>query len=909
MSFFIKKIAKNIFEKNKELKNLILVLPNTRLISIFKSEFKNLLFKSNSIWIPNIYTVEEFMEEVAEVFLIDNFSLLLYFYNIFNNYNKDYQSFNFFIKWAPKILSDFDELDMNLINMKDFFSYMISYDNINKWNPNNFFEKININKLNTSIWEILFSCYYELRNKLLKKNHAYQGLIFRIAAKNINNFILKNKFLKKVIFIGLNNLSKSELKIIEDLSLLNKLDIYWDIDKYYYYDENQEAGLLFRHYFKNYSFLQEKIINSISDEFKNSKKIEIIQTSGRYNQIKIIEKLLINLTNKDNGLSKTVIVLPDEYMTIPILHYFYKEFQDLNIELTCFLNSLSLSQSYLLLFRIFCNRQKSKVDNFYRKDILDLFINFHFNTLLKSNNKIPDFLIKNNDPYLSDTIIYNYTIKKNIINIFNPLNKNIKNFLSMLKNSSYLFRINILKKNNNDNYFELIFLNFFDKWINGIESIINKNNNSINNIEALLLIYQFWLKSYKANFFNENNSKLYLMDIIKTNLIDFDNVIILSVNEGILPPEKYNLSWIPLDIRKIFNLSNYQKNDSIYAYYFYHLIQRAKKIFLLYHNHPKLSLYGEKSRFIYQLTYEVNHEIINKKFNISPLLYNTKKEVPVKIYKNFSLLEKLEFLIYKKGISPSSINLYIKNPIEFYIKKILYLNNYKKNIEYFDYQSIGIIVHNIIYHLYKPYINKLLTIKIIKKLKKSLNTIAKKKFQEFKCKNILEFVIIKKYIEKIISWDEKNILLGNKIIINNIEYSISSLLGYSLKKIKLCGIIDRIDSFNGLLRIIDYKTGIIKEKNLNIDSINFQEIVEDSKFDTTLQLLIYIIIWFFSNKETNIIYAGIFSFKKKKNDIISLYIDKTNVITLDKVKNFLPILLDKILELINIQKPFIEKSK
>lgn len=911
MSYFIKKILLNILEKNKDLKNLILVVPNYRLVSIIKLELKNLFFKKNSIWIPNIYTITKFMEEVSEVFLIDKFYLLFYFYRIFINYSNNYQSFKDFIKWAPQVLSDFDELDINLINIKDFFSHMIAYDNINKWNPNNFLlKKININKNNTNIWQILFYCYYELRNKLLKKNHAYYGLIFRTAAKNINKFILKNKYLKKVIFIGLNDLSKSELKIIEHLYSLNKLEIYWDIDKYYYDDENKEAGLLFRNY-NNYFFLKEKIINCISDEFKKYKEIEIIKTTGKYNQLKIIEKLIIDLTNKDNSISKTVIVLPNEYMTIPLLNSFYKELKKLNIELTCFLNSLSLSQSYLLLFRLFCNRQKSKIDNFYRKDILDIFINLHFNTLLKCNNKIPEFLINNNDNYISDNIIYNFLKKKNIINIFHPLNLNIKNFLLMLKNSSYLFKNNIFK-NNNDNFFELTFLNYFDKWINVIELIINKNINSINNIESLLFIYKYWLKSYKANFFHENNSKLYLMGIIETNLMEFNNVIIISVNEGILPPEKYKLSLIPFDIRNIFNLSNYQKEDSLYAYYFYHLIQRAKKIFLIYDNNTKLSVYGEKSHFIYQLNYELNHKIINKTFNVFPLVINTKKEFPIKIYKNFSLIKKIEYLIYKKGISPSSINLYIKNPIEFYIKKILNLNNQNIQIENIDYQNIGIIVHNIIYDLYKPFINKILTIKIIEKLKKSLNFIAKKKFQDLKLninngKNILEFVIVKKYVEKIILWDENNIIIGNNIIIKNIEYNISCSLGVSFNNIKLCGIIDRIDYFNGYLRIIDYKTGIIKEKNLNINSIDFKKVIEDSKFDITLQLLIYIIIWFFSNQDTKIVYAGIFSFKKK--DIISLFIDKRNAITLDQIKKFLPILLYKIFELINPEQPFIEKEE
>lgn len=910
MSFFLKKTIKFIINNNQNLNNIIFLLPNHKLLSIFKSEFNKTcnIYDYNC----NFYTFIDFTQKISNLSLIEDNLLELYIYQILHESNKYKDLFKIFNKSSYQILSDFNDLDMYLIDINNFFKYIISYYEINKWNPIDLdLNKKNIDKKNNiSFWEMLSYCYFKLNNILLYNKQGYCGLIYRNAIKYIDQYILNNKNLNKIIFIGMNILSYSELFFIKKIIMLKKGESYWNIDKYYYKDNKKEIGIFFKYNLK--TFIQENNIKWIFDEIKKNQNIEIIESEGIISQLKIVNKIINNL--KYNNNNNIAIIIPNENINIlPLIYLIDKNLKKINLDIPFLLYNSPLSQSYLILFRLFYNRNIINNTGFIVQDIIELLNNIYFKILFQYKEHEIKFIIdkinNNNNKIISYNKIILFINNKILLNIIHPNNDKLPNLVLTIINL-YKYFINIIYNIKYNFNIDLIFLKNFDNWIKNIYLIITKYSNIIINIKYLIELYQNWLNKTKKNYIiNNKNFNISLLGIIESNLLSFDNIIIIGANEGIFPPEKYNYSFIPFNVRQKFKLPTYKDIDRIYSYYFYHLLQKAKKIFLLYDNRQKGIFSGEKSRYIRQL--ESSFKILkNQKYNL--FVKEHKKYLSyITINKNKSIINKIKDILINQGISPTSINLYIKNPIYFYYQKILNITN--KDIQFKNYQfnQIGIIIHKVIELLYYKYINKKLTINIINNIKNYINISIIKIFHNFQItnlngQNLLNYHIIKEYINMIISWDEKNIQNGHTIILNNIEYYLCYIFN---NKIKIYGIIDRIDIFDGKIRIIDYKSSLIKNIYLNIKSNNLQELVNNSAYYQALQLMIYTNLWFYNNKNKNkIIYPGIFSFKNKRQELYNLLIDNNLGICIDNIQNFNLILLYKLQEILDYKYPFIIKD-
>lgn len=909
MSYFINQVINDIIKKHKDFKSLVFIFPNHRSAYVFKKKFEEHLFKS-SIWMPKIYTIQELMQQISNLSLIKTFSLWIDLYIIlYKQINIQVESFNKFIQWVPKTLNDFNEIDIYLIEIKKFFKYSILAESMSQWEPQNLTDNTFFIEKKNLFWEKLFYCYTKLYPILLKKGEGYHGLIFRTALEYLDSFLEKNPNLNKFFFIGMNILSKSEIILIERLLEKGKAYTYWDIDKYYYNNKNQEAGSFIRSYFKNSLIFKNQSIQWINENFKKNKKIEVIGAAGIVGQVKLVGSLLVDLIKQGKNFSKTAIVLSDNRLLIPLLHVIPKEIKNINIDISFLLKYSPLSSSLFIIFNLFSNREKFNQNAFYYKDFFELFNNLYFKELLQNLNEI-SIIIEKNINFISDDLIKNIIKNKILLKILDISNKDPNNFLNML---SYLYQkfkeITFKKiKKHNYNIIDLKFLDHFNFWIKEISSLLKKHPKCIINIRSLFLVYKEWLQVEKIQLFSNNFNGLFLIGFFETLLLDFDRVIITSVNEGILPPEKNLKSWIPFDIRKQFNLPTYEKKDILYAYHFYRLLQRVKTAFLIYDIESNLYSSGEKSRFINQLDIESNHKI---NYSIVSFKSIQKKKTPIIIEKNSSIIFQLR-QIALKGFSPSSINLYIKNPLEFYKQKILKLENYKINKEYFNSNYIGIIVHEILDILYRSFQGQNLTIKILEKIRAVYSKIIENSFKEKKIhyhtgKNLLLYHIVKNYIEKLITLDETSIKKGHQIIIQGIEYALSTSLKNKSNQIRLYGLIDRVDIYDGLLRIIDYKTVLIKDRDLKIESINFKKVIESTTHNNKiLQLLIYSYLWFSFNKEIKIIYPGIISFRRIKKGLILLNIDGNKSISIEMIKEFIPILSNKLDEILNPKIPFIE---
>jgi hypothetical protein len=402
------------------------------------------------------------------------------------------------------------------------------------------------------------------------------------------------------------------------------------------------------------------------------------------------------------------------------------------------------------------------------------------------------------------------------------------------------------------------------------------------------------------------------MGILESRVLDFETVIISSLNEGILPTGNKSSTFIPFDVRIQHNLPIYKDKDTIYSYHFYRLLQRAKNIHLLYNTEPDVINGGEMSRFIRQLEIEnihkVNHKILVPK---TPII----KKKLIEINKNSKILKKLKE-IKTKGFTASMLINYIRNPISFYYQTILEIPDENQMEETIAYNTLGSVIHNTLEDLYKPLENKKLNQKHIKQMQKEKDDLVDKYFQKkfsignlTKGKNLIIVETAKRYIENFLKKELKDINKGDVIKILGIETKFETTINLTpkLKNIKIRGKIDRIDSVNGITRVIDYKTGgQIKQTDLNIKEYNM--IFEDKKYSNIFQLLFYSLAIEKEKKYNFPVENGIISFRNLNGGALKTkFLDKSNLVTPEKLADYKKDLERLIAEILDIDSSFKEK--
>ena len=386
-------------------------------------------------------------------------------------------------------------------------------------------------------------------------------------------------------------------------------------------------------------------------------------------------------------------------------------------------------------------------------------------------------------------------------------------------------------------------------------------------------------------FSGEPIKGLQIMGMLETRLLNYKNIIVTSVNEGILPVGNSNSSYIPFEIKKANQLQTFKEKDAVFAYHFYRLIKRAQKIWLIYNTESDAMNNGEESRFIKQIEVEGVHSV-NKNLLIS--------KTPVKrniepFYKKTKLVEEKLNAIIKNGVSASMLCLYAMDQIKFFETYVLGLR--EENIEETIASStIGNIVHDSLELIYKDYVGKKLTIGDLKKMKEKINTtvhnIIRNYVREeniYKGKNIIIVETVKEYVKKVIELDKRTLEKGNELKIIAVEKEFEDEIKEGRKKYKIRGKIDRIDELNGDVRVIDYKSGKkISKRNLTIK--NSEELTKE-KGIYNLQLLIYI-LGIRGEFNEKVIKSGIINLKNISDGVLEGVFNGNTALSNNEMENY-----------------------
>ena len=913
MQSFISETLDDVLKTTQTFENVVFILPSQRAGVFVKQTLKNKIFAG---FLPEIINMEDFIEQVSGIKKADAVQLLFHFYTIYKKQEVKADSFDIFSSWAFTVLQDFNEIDQHLVDTKDIFIYLRDIQRLKKWSTQGSFKETKLMKDHFSFMEKLNTYYNAFYLFLKERKIGYQGLLYREATKQIDRFILEKQS-KKYYFIGFNALNKAEEFLFQKMLSTGNTRVYWDIDNAFI-KNNHQAGHFIRKYKTGWKYYEKNAIKTVGNSFSSTKKIEVIGASKNITQIKHAGEILAKLPNHNN----TALVLGDETLLPVTLNSLPKNVDAINITMGYPLKDVPITSVLFSIFQLFITQeklQKKETNLFYHKDVVRLIKDpIIYKILIADTISISDEMasriIKENNTFISLKDIEFFfskidgSIKNVLIAIFNPF-ETISEFFTRILNL-----INLLK--NNANELEKEYLFRFYTTFTQLQTL-HTEFGYFQDLKTLHLFFKQLIQSENLSFQGEPLQGLQLMGMLETRVLDFENVIITSVNEGVIPSNSQQNSFIPFDVKVAYGLPTYREKDAIYSYHFFRLIQRAKNVFIIYNTEHDSFGSGEKSRFVTQL--EIIRNDISKKI-ISPKVSTEKSELK-EIFKNDDILEKLKELA-TKGISPSAFTNYLYNPISFYKQKILKIREFEGVEETIAANTLGTVVHETLDELYKPFTGKYLQVKDIDGMeKKSKDLIVKHFKNEFRNgdvstgKNRLIFEVANRFVHNFLS-QEKTLLKdeNNQLKILACEETLSTeirVVGIDFP-IKIHGQVDRVDELNGVTRIVDYKTGMVKDTNLKL--IDFENI-RDLKYHKAIQVLLYAFLYT-KNKNYNFekpLEAGIFSFKNLKSGFLSMNFSPSNKnpknnISEEKLEEFMVAFKNLLAEIYNREVSFLEPA-
>ena len=919
MTSFIHDVLVDLKTRTADVSEFIFVLPSKRSVLFLKHELSKVYNKT--FFAPRILTIEEFVEELSQLRLISNIELLFEFYNSYSEItpNEETDSFDRFSKWARIVIQDFNDIDRFLVPHKHIFQYLSAIQDLKHWSLQD--EPTDLIKNYLVFWKRLESYYTHFSNALINKGLGYQGLIYREAVENLENYIQANPE-RQHVFIGFNALNVAESSIFQELLNNGLAEVFWDIDEAFIESPNHAAGHFMSKYRKQWPYYRSHDFNWVADPYSGEKDISVVGVPKNIGQAKYMGELLGNLRSTSGDLGSTAVVLGDENLLIPLSNSIPANIGPMNITMGYPLYMTPAASLFDRLLILHKDRPKS----YHYKDIIALLSHQFIRALFQSGKSDPVHNVLsrikfNNIAFLSEDNLVRISEGANeedIRLLFGDWHDDPRQAIRNCRELIYLIR-DRLDSSDEDNLLGLEYLFKFHEVFNNLERL-NEENGYIKTINELRGLYKELITAETLNFQGEPLRGLQIMGMLESRVLDFDTVIISSVNEGVLPSGKISNSFIPFDVRVENGIPTYKERDAIYTYHFYRLLQRAKTVYLLYNTEPDVLYGGEKSRFITQMEVEGIHQL--KQYIVTPVT-PTFDPSDVTIPKSPEVISAIRSVV-KTGLSPSSLTNYIRNPLDFYYEKILGIKQQEEVEETVAANTLGTIIHNTLELLYKPIEGRYLTEEDIGSMRKKMDAIVSSQFKAVfregritEGKNLIIYEIAKRYISNFLSMELASVKRGDRIEILAVESDITIPLDMPELDfpVNLKGKVDRLDRYNETVRVIDYKTGKVLQNQLEI--INWKDITTDyTKFSKAFQVLLYSYMIRPTLGKDEPMEAGIISFKNlrsgflrfAKKDKPGAHARKETLIDPVVMDDFTRELKSLILEICDPEIPFIEKQ-
>ncbi|MBX0332104.1 PD-(D/E)XK nuclease family protein [Pontibacter sp. HSC-14F20] len=866
MQTFLELAAKYVYEKYKEnISELCIVLPSRR-ASFF---FKNALAQAapEPIWSPEVSGMEDFITKLAKVDVLEPINLQLELYDLMREQDPNLD-FDQFITWGGTLLDDFSRIDQNLVDTSKLFDYVGEAKALERWDPAHLGKELTpAVKKYFSLWDNIEKTYHNLKNHLEERKQAYTGMAFKIVSDNIEQ-LAKSSECAQYLFIGLNALTNSEEKIIRTLLKHSKAEVLFDSDDFYMEDGTpNRAGSFLRRYKNNWDLpewrWQQNLL--LTDE----KEINVIGVANASMQGKLAGQLIQEIRQRDKH-AQVAVVMPDETLLLPVLHSIPEEVPNYNVTMGLSFKGTPLYNLIDLLFDVHLTGvtqlQESgyKVYQYHHLTVTKLLSHPFIRRYELYLNEQPDkqelhgFVQRVLDQIVQDNrvlITANDLLKMGKHEpLYEVLFKSWRDCDDIIASLYQL--IDLLHKmySHQPSTIETEYLYIFYTIVKRLDTIFDCREQKIS-VRSFRKFLNELIGRQRLPFSGEPISDLQIMGMLETRALDFENLIILSVNENTLPAPKRHESLMPFDVLKQFGLPTYAETEGAMAYNFYRLLQRAKTVNLLYVLPSDTYGSGEKSRFILQLQNDLalrNPKIKFRDLTATVELRDQKKyDEDIVIHKDAQTLEQLRQEL-KRGLYPSHLNMYINCSLQYYFSRIAKIREIDEVEEQLGADQFGTIVHQVLEDFFRPFeqngkpIEKPHVEQMLQGLPAKVEAEFKKVTRGATPERGMNFLLFKvavqvleKYLESLLKSDDELPLYVLRLE-EQLETTLQVQVGDELIPVKIAGKADRIDLKGAELRVIDYKTGKVERNQVSVkpDDVDLH-FITSPKYDKARQLWLY----------------------------------------------------------------------
>ena len=838
MESFLKLVAADLYKHTEgNLAHTAVVFPNKR-ARLFFNEY--LAQESDSpIWSPAYVSISELFRSLSPWEVGDPVKLVCELYKIFRRETQSTETLDDFYFWGEMLISDFDDADKNKVdtdklfsNLQDLRNIMDDYtfiDDEQEEAIRQFFQNFSIERRTAlkerfiSLWDVLGNIYKGFRESLASQNIAYEGMMYRHVIEHLDVDKLPYE---KYVFVGFNVLNKVEHTLFTQLKDAGKAVFYWDYDEFYMKENRQavthEAGEFIRRNLRDFpSPLSGELFKNLS----KPKEVHYIASSTENAQARYLPQWIRN--NLTTPEKETAVVLCNEALLQPVLHSLPAEIKHVNITMGFPLSQTPVYSFLIALLELHTHGFNFKSGRYTFQSVVTLLKHPYTRQLTGQAELLEKELTRNNRFY---PLPGELGKDEFLTRLFTPLSGNLNLCIRLsetLQQVAGIYQANTSGTEDTDAFNQLYRESLFKAYttINRFRTLIEEDELTVQSETFRRLLVKV-LSATNIPFHGEPAIGMQVMGVLETRNLDFRHLVLLSVNEGQLPKSGGDSSFIPYNLRKAFGMTTIEHKIAVYAYYFYRLLQRAERITLMYNTSSDGLNRGEWSRFMLQFLIEWPHPITRQFLEAGQSPQGTS---PITVEKTPDVMRRMQSLFDvranpKAKFSPSALNYYLDCPLKFYYRYVAGLSAPDEVSAEIDSATFGSIFHYAAEHIYKDLtthgkvINKEALETLLRnevKLQDYVDTAFKKLFfnvpqnekPEYNGIQLINSAVIARYLKQLLQNDLRYAPFTFIASEMEVDEPIDIQTPKGVIKSRIGGIIDRMDSKDGTLRIVDYKTG------------------------------------------------------------------------------------------------------
>ncbi len=833
MEAFLKMVAEDLYDKLQgDFSHTAVVFPNKR-AGLFFNEY--LATKAgHPVWSPAYLTISELFRSLSELQTGDPIELVCRLYEVFRRATGSRETLDEFYFWGELLISDFDDIDKNRVDADRLFANLQdlkAYDTLDFLTEEQaeairqFFRNFSLTKTTElkqrfiDLWNVLGDIYHQFRDVLAENGIAYEGMLYREVCEELDADSLPYDH---YVFVGFNVLNRVEHLLFKNLQEAGKALFYWDYDLSYLETPNHEAGEFIR---RNLRDFPSELPESRFDTFRQPKEIAYVSASTENAQARFLPDWL--RTHIGPKESETAVVLCNEALLQPVFHSLPGDaVKHVNITMGFPLNQTPVYSLASALLAMQTDGYHPDTGRYDYDRVAAVLKHPYVQSLSPRAVPLLQELTRHNRFYpLPSELQADDTLTA----LFTPVSGNPAVCIYLeeaLERVAAIYREE--KQGAEDSPFEQLYRESLFQTYTTVNRFRRLAEGGILRVltPTFVRLMNKVMASASIPFHGEPAIGLQVMGVLETRNLDFKNVAILSLNEGQLPKGNSDSSFIPYNLRKAFGMTLVEHKNAVYAYYFYRLMQRAERVALLYNNSSDGLNRGEMSRFMLQMLAESPHDI--RKYSVTAGQTPMTPAV-IRIEKSPAVMERLyaQFDAGRRGkgfISPSALNAYLDCRLKFYFRYVAGLRPKDEVSTEIDSATFGSLFHRsaeLVYEdltahgkvVQKADIEALLHDRV--RLEGYVDTAFKEIFfkvnpedkPEYNGVQLLNAEVITSYVRQLLEKDRYYAPFTMAGMEETVYEDFTIRTESGPLTLRIGGVIDRLDSKDGTLRIVDYKTG------------------------------------------------------------------------------------------------------